>query len=291
MKQFFAALMMLFLINSPIRADELLIRHIAPQGSLDQRSLYVIDLLRLALEKTANTDGPYRLETINRKMFQGRAIKQLAAGKSVDVIWTMTSVEREQQLLPIRIPLLKGLLGHRIFIIRAEDKEKFSMISTLDDLKGLTAGQGHDWPDSEILRANGIKVISSPSYKGLFSMLEMKRFDYFPRGINEPWAEVAAHKDKHFIVEETLLIQYPAPQYFFVNKDNTQLALRLERGLRLAITDGSFDRLFYHHPANREIFESAKIEQRKIFRFKNPLLPAETPLQEKVLWYSPKSRK
>ncbi|WP_019616497.1 transporter substrate-binding domain-containing protein [Psychromonas ossibalaenae] len=291
MKQFFTALMLLFLINSITRADELVIRHISPQGSQDQRSLYVIDLLHLALKKTAETDGPYRLEKINRKMFQGRAIKQLAAGRLVDVVWTMTSKEREELLLPIRIPLLKGLLGHRIFIIRAEDKEKFSMISTLDDLKKLTAGQGHDWPDSEILRANGIKVISSPTYKGLFSMLEMERFDYFPRGINEPWAEVDAHKDKQFVVEESLLIQYPAPQYFFVNKHNTQLALRLEKGLRLAIKDGSFDRLFYHHPANREIFESANIEHRKIFRFKNPLLPVETPLQEKSLWYTPQFEK
>ncbi len=77
-------------------------------------------------------------------MQQGRAILSLMQGEHVDVVWTMTSRKREKQLLPIRIPLLKGLQGYRIFIINENDNEKFNKISTLEDLRELVAGQGRD---------------------------------------------------------------------------------------------------------------------------------------------------
>ena len=117
-------------------------------------------------------------------------------------------------------------------------------------------------------------------------MLSYKRFDYFPRGVNEIWEEVRTHRNQGLIVEKTLLLKYPAPIYFFVNKRNVELAKRLEKGLRLAIQDGSFDRLFLNHPSNRPIFELAQMKKRRIFLLKNPLLPEETPLWDKALWYS-----
>lgn len=141
------------------------------------------------------------------------------------------------------------------------------------------------WPDSKILKASGISVVKSTGYSTLFSMLEGERFDYFPRGVNEPWAEVKAHKEKNLEVEKTLIIQYPAPIYFFVNKNNHKLAFRIERGLRMAIADGSFERLFRSHPANEEVFTLANIQNRRIFKLKNPLLPSQTPLHDESLWY------
>jgi len=116
-------------------------------------------------------------------MQQGRAIHQLAQDKNVDIIWTVTSKTRERQLLPIRIPLLKGLLGHRVLIIRKKEKRIFSAVLNLEDLQQFTAGQGHDWPDVKILQANGINVSTASTYDGLFSMLQAARFDFFPRGI------------------------------------------------------------------------------------------------------------
>lgn len=287
MRHIFAIMVILLLNGNIICAKELVVRHIRPVGRQDQRNVYFIDMLRLALEKTSHTDGPFRLEMCTDKMQQQRAIKCLSKGILVDIVWTMTSKEREAKLLPIRIPLLKGLMGYRILIIREEDKEKFRAINTLEDLKMLKAGQGHDWPDTEILRANGIEVIGGPSYDGLFAMLKKKRFDYLPRCVNEPWAEIEAHKNKNLVVEQTLLIQYTAPSYFFVNSKNTRLANRLEKGLRLAIKDGSFDQMFRHHPTNKDIFELLKFEKRKIIRLKNPFLPSETPLEVKELWYAP----
>jgi len=266
---------------------ELEVRHVRPESATDQRHEYYISMLRLALNKTKDIDGEFRLVATNTQMFQSRGLEQLKKNKSVDIIWTMTSKEREAELIPVRIPLLKGLLGHRIFIIRKGEESRFSRINTLVELKQLTAGQGSDWPDTQILQANGIKVVGSVNYDDLFEMLKYKRFDYFPRGVNEPWAEVKAHPNSKLTVEKTLLLHYPAPIYFFVNKKNVNLAHRLERGLRIALKDGSFKQVFRHHPANREVFELANIKTRKVFKLHNPLLPIETPLEEKGLWYLP----
>ncbi len=112
-------------------AKELVIRHIRPEQKFDQRNLYYADLLRLALDKTVNSDGPYKCKMTKRNMMQKRAIASLEAGREIDVVWTMTSKNREKILLPIRIPILKGLLGHRIFIIRKQDREKFALVNTL----------------------------------------------------------------------------------------------------------------------------------------------------------------
>ena len=35
----------------------------------------------------------------------------------IDIIWRMTSVDLEQRLAPVYWPLLKGMMGYRIFII------------------------------------------------------------------------------------------------------------------------------------------------------------------------------
>jgi ABC-type amino acid transport substrate-binding protein len=256
------------------------------EAKTDVRQDYFVELLRLALEKSADSDGPFVLQTCNLEMqFQDRGLRLLQRGEVINLAWTMTSIEREQQLLPIRIPLLKGLLGYRIFIIREADQDKFAAVRSLDDLKRFTAGQGLRWPDTEILRANGLDVLVGSSYDGLFAMLRKHRFDYFPRGITEAWKELEAHSGQGLAVENTLLLHYPTAIYYFVNKNDTNLAARIERGLRRAIEDGSFESLFQHY--NARWIEGTDMKQRRIFELENPLLPAETPLAETGLWFHP----
>jgi hypothetical protein len=54
-----------------------------------------------------------------------------------------------------------------------------------------------------------------------------------------------------------------------------------------AINDGSFDKLFFHYPANAEAFAKAHLEKRQLIVLKNPLLPPATPLSQKNLWFFP----
>lgn len=259
-----------------------LVRYPQPESGTDTRSSYPLKLLQLAIDKSG---GAYRLEPSEVKMLQGRALLQLAQGSDIEVAWSMTSHERERDLLPVRIPIDRGLIGWRIFLIREQDRARFAAIRTLPQLQAQTAGQGHDWPDTRILRANGLPTAGEAKYEALFAMLGTGQIHYFPRSISEIEEELRLHPGLKLMIEPTLALRYPAAQYYFVNKNNTALARAIEQGLQRAMADGSFEQLFQaHHGA---ILRQANLAGRTIFHLNNPLLPAATPLQQKQWWYAP----
>ncbi len=240
---------------------------------------YPVRLLEMALQRA---DARYRIRSAEQKMGQARVMLELERGKMIDVMWTMTSTERERDLLPVRIPIYKGLIGWRLLLIRREALPQFAGIAELSQLKTLLALQGHDWPDTDILRANGFRVSTGAYYATMFSMLASGRVDYFPRSIVEIWNEAEANKAAQLVVEPTILLRYPTAFYFFVNKRNTALAAALEHGLESMIADGSFDKLF--HEYHDAIIKQAHLAGRRVFELDNPLLPAATPLARKGLW-------
>jgi hypothetical protein len=274
-----------------LQAQEPLAIKIRPfrEKNIDYTKEYKYQLLELILGKTKATDGPFRIDVLKAEMIAQSRVLDLIDRGTITVIATMTSKEREKKLRPIRIPIFKNLFGYRIFIINRRDQEKFARIQTEEQLQKLWAGLGHDWPDLKILKANGFNVVGSSSYRGLFSMLQEGRFDYFPRAVQEPWREVEEEKTRDLIVEPTLLIHYHAPVYFFVSNRNLKLYERIERGFQMAIQDGSFEKLFNTHWYIQDTLKLAKIRQRRIFRLNNPLLPPETPLDRKAFWYVPES--
>ena len=284
----FVVLSSVLLLSQVTMAAELTVIYGNPKWENDPRQGYFIELLTLALTKTTAPDDTFNITIYDIKTQQSRAFKMLNYG-TLDVLWSMTSIEREKILLPVRIPLLKGLLGHRVLMIRKADSDKFATITTLAQLRKLMAGQGHDWPDTQILRANELKVTTTSTYGGLFKMLQMKRFDYFPRGVNEAWAELETHQNEGFMIEPKLSLYYLSPAYFFVNQDNQALATRIEKGLRLALKDGSFDRLFYTYLKGQgrgdNAFTLDKLKRRTVLSLANPFLPPLTPINEKALWF------
>ncbi|MES2948424.1 MAG: hypothetical protein V4858_07775 [Pseudomonadota bacterium] len=250
--------------------------------SVDARQAYPLKVLALALTKAG---ADFELLPSRSVMTQSRALIQLSrgVGADVNVVWTMTSKEREDTFLPIRIPIDKGLLGWRIFLIHRSKAAQFATVKTLNDLKKYEAGQGHDWPDTDILRASGLRVQGIAKYDGLFKMLESGRIDYFPRSVVEIWAEEKSHSDMELEIEKTVILQYPAALYFFVKKDNTALASVIEAGMRIAVKDGSFDKLFAEEYEGD--IKRANLKARTRFQLPNPLLPEQTPLQDKKLWF------
>lgn len=260
---------LILLLSAPVLADE---RVIVWDRTYDQPSM--IEMLQLALDKTADKT-PYQLVR-SLEMEQGRVIEELKKSDLVDVAAFAPTADREDNAIAVRIPVSKGLLGFRVCLIRAGEEGKFEKIHSMGDwlTSGLTIGQGTHWPDTPILESNSIKVVKSVRYKPLFKMLEKKRFDCFPRSVNEVLSEFEKLENDKLVIEQHLLFQYRLPTFFFVNKENLLLAKRIERGLKMAIEDGSFDELFdkYH----QDTLKKLNISQRKIISLDNPFLSDET---------------
>jgi ABC-type amino acid transport substrate-binding protein len=226
---------------------------------------YFYDVLKLALKKTEASDGPFEISFASETSSVNRSLADLKNDVNINVMWTTIDKRREQELLPVRISLLHELNNYRIFLIRDGDQARFDQVKSVNDLRKLTAGLGSQWPDADVMRNDDFNVVTSPTYSSLFKMLVAKRFDYFPRGLYEVWDEAARYKDQGLVVEKKLMLYYQAPFYFFVNKKNTALADRIERGLNIALADGSFDELFLSVPSYKRGMEEQKNSQRILF--------------------------
>ncbi|XZG69957.1 substrate-binding periplasmic protein [Chitinibacteraceae bacterium HSL-7] len=253
------------------------------QARHDPQLDYVLEILKLGLAESGHT---YRLQQSDRVMVQSRAIESMRRGEGPqDVIWTMTDPDRERELIPIRIPIYRGLIGWRQLLIRGDDAARFARIRSKADLQHEAMGQMHDWPDTTILRANGFDVRSAPSYEHLFEMLAAGRFDAFPRAVTEIRPELASHGNLPITIAPRLLIRYPTAFYFFVAPSRPQLSRDLARGLERAIASGQFQAVFERHFGH--ILQDLSSQPQTVIELKNPLLPPATPLDRSELWYHP----
>jgi hypothetical protein len=267
-------------LNRPTAPADVL-RYPRSFSGYENQNNYVLALLQLALDKAGSS---LRLTPSTHSMGQDRALTELALQRNVDVVWAMTSTAREAKLLPIRISIDKGLMGWRVALMAKEHADLLQNVHTMSDLQALQAGQGHDWPDRQILADNGLPVQASSSYEGLFHMLAAGRFDYFPRSLLEIGREAKSYQGLGLTIDPYLLLHYPTSSYFFVSPNNPQLAEILRVGLERALADGSFDALFFEH--NGRFLAQLKLSQRRVLELHNPLLPAATPLQRAELWLS-----
>lgn len=283
--QTFVLLALLSCINLVNASD--FVRYVDSKKYPDPKQSYFVELLTLALEASKEKYGAYQLQPVAIEMAQGRTSIMLQRNELIDLTWRMTTKELEQKLQAIYFPILKGLMGHRIFIIRKSEQSLFTKELSLENLKEIHLGQGNNWPDADVLLANGFSVIQGYDIH-LLEMLKKGRFNYFPRALHEPWYEIINEPD--LIVEENLMIKYPAPMFFFVNKHNKLLQQRLEFGLSQLLNSGKFEQFFLNHPVTSGILAKANVNNRRIFELKNPLLSEQVKklLLDERLWISTK---
>lgn len=248
---------------------------------------YYAGLVRLALVKTEAEYGPCELDVAEHGVPAARMYRNLAAGLDADILAMTTSPERTLDYHSIPIPLLKGLMGYRVFFIRTSDLASFATVETLEDLKAFKAGQGTDWPDVVPLKHNGFAVVTAHNYVSHFDMLRANRFDFFPRGAQEILGEQAKFGGNGLAIEPRLVLAYPSPAYFHVRKDNRALAERIEAGLDLALKDGSFDEYFYSSPLIKDIYQKLGLDERKILFICNPDHNDRELLNDTWLWIKP----
>lgn len=282
----FVALLMAF----PAYAEPQVLNIPKARSEYDVAHSYYSTLLQKALHKAANgREVPVFNETL--MMEQGRATNELIKGKLVDVYWLGTDSHKEENLRAIRIPLERGLMGFRKFIITRDMVPTFDKVTTLSDLQKLVACQVTHWPDTQILEAAGLQVWDSAVYENLFRQVSAKRCDYFPRGYHEGIAELdqRRHLYPSLIRYEPLLLRYPFAVYFFVPKDKEALAQWIEQGLEKMIDDGELLLHMQRHPLTTKIFPLGRDKDVREIDIPNPLMPKDTDYTNSRYWFQPEN--
>jgi len=273
-----------FAYISAVFSSESVIRYF-PSGAIYE---YRWKLLELALAHTNDTKKPLQLAPFSENVTQNRGISLLEAG-DIDVIALGTNAEREAQLLPIKIDILRGIVGFRLLVIRSADQDRITQMDEVSLRKQLMFGLNSQWADLPIMRSNGFSVVTSSDYENLFAMLAANRFDAFPRGLNEARRELDERKQNYpqLAIEKSKAFYFPYPVYFWVNKNNEALAKRIELGLNRSLADGSFRKLFESYHATE--ITAIKREKRKVILLDNTILPAGNAKPD-TSWWWPKSK-
>lgn len=250
----------------------------------DPHGEYILDILRQAISYSSQ---PYQLQGSRSTMQQARSIYELTSSQgTVDVLWTMSTDEREAQLIPIRIPIDKGLIGWRIALLTPENVNLFKRVKTAKDLEAFTAGQELDWPDVPILQSNGLPVKTSTTYETLFTMLRAGRFDYFPRSLLEVQFEFDGPIGKNLAIDPHIVLHYPSALYFFVSPREPKMAEDIRSGLEEMIRNGSFEKTFQRY--QQATIKGVNLKNRTIIPLRNPTLsPDKMPLNRPELWFKP----
>ena len=111
---------------------------------------YRIELANLILSKTAQQFGPGRIAPITPKDPTQQRCLRLLKHNLVDLVYLPPTEQRLAELEAIKIDIHNGMLGYRVLLINKQDKESFSRVKTLDDLRGFIGGFGSHWADYKV---------------------------------------------------------------------------------------------------------------------------------------------
>ena len=237
---------------------------------------YAHQLLQFALDSTIESHGAYQLKANNARLSFNRSSFMLEQGKEFQIAYFGASQGLHKNLIPIKIPLYRGLLGYRLLVTNKKTAEKLSKVKSIEELRKFKAGFNSQWSDFPIFETNNLKVEAATNIANLYSMLSYERFDYFPRSLREVDQELIRFNatSKSLQVVEDLALFYPHPVYYHVSPQFKLLAERIEIGLKNILLNGQFRSLFnqYH---NKYIQKYAPVKRNVIYlkRYQNNELP------------------
>ena len=283
----FRRLIFLFALCASVQAETMNFVHPPPEAAGDERHLYYWQLLDAALASNREQFGDYSVKPFDTPMTFQRAAAEVESGNGrVNIVSRATNLDLEKRLNPIRIPLDKGLLGARLFLVMPDVQARLNQVSTLDELRRFTIGQSSAWSDVRILREAGFKLVLTDAYLPLFSMLGAGRFDLFSRGAIEIDSEWRANREMvpGLAIEKKFLLYYPMPRYFFVPRtaEGERMAARIEDGLQRLRRSGEFERRY--QAWKKLVLKDIPLNGRTLFRLPNPELSPEAPLADKYWW-------
>ncbi len=241
------------------------------------RQQYEREILDAVLTATEATKGPFSIVESREDYPLAEDEASVFRSKGFDIFGTVAGNQKlanEQKIL-IPLPLMKGILGYRILIVRKADAATFAAIKSAADLKKLRMGIPNTWADAGLFRHNGYPVVEKGSFDDLFQRLENNEFDYVTFGANEVtsvFTERAAKSGK-LIVEPSLLVYYPFPLVFYVNPQQPALADRVTNGLQTISANGELDKIFNRFYG--DLLGQLHVAKRTRITLENPILPKE----------------
>jgi len=276
---------------APIRAaDEpnvMVFRYHEADSPSDQRDRYNWRVLAAVLERTRAAYGDYRLVPSTRQAGFRQADGVLGGNDVRNVTVLAGRPGAADEVIGVRIPVDRGLIGYRVLLIRDADQRRFARIENRRDLSRISIGQLDSWQVTKILRADGMNVVTGESYEGLFKMLMTRRFDAFSRGVGEIGDEYDSHSAEYpgLAIEKTLLLHIPMAEYFWFPNDEEgrRHAERVRIGLQAMISDGSLKTLFDQEFGER--LRRLDIGGRRVIELPNPVQEHPEFDENSDLWF------
>jgi len=261
-------------------------------SDIDAHAAFGWDVLGAVLERTRATHGDYTLTTSSDPA-QALRFRHATVSSDIQVNTVLLTISPEwnEVLLPVRIPVMRGLLGYRLLLVHRSDLDRFSRINTLAELSQVSIGSVKHWVDTTIMQAAGLSVVTGTTYDGLFKMMQAHRFETLTRGVHQIESEMAAIEAdpaNDIVVEPHLLMHYHLPVYFWFSRDREgrRRAERVKVGLAAMVADGSLERMF--EARFGAVIRKYDLAHRTIIELPNPLLSPEDPVSDPRMWYRPR---
>ncbi|SMF00050.1 hypothetical protein SAMN02745866_00010 [Alteromonadaceae bacterium Bs31] len=246
-----------------------------PHTHNDKRFDYSYRLLELALNVTQESYGPYLLKRSDLTMFRDRQFKEIKEGRLLNVMVSPPKPGGTGKALRVKFPIQKGIGSIRLFFVLEDNVDLLSKVETIEDLRQFTIGANDQWSTTVALRNDKFNVVAGESYLYLFQMLQARRFQLFPRGLNEIYTEHKNFKNNipNLTIDEHIAIVSYLPSYFYVSPTAPRLAERLETGLKILFENGALDAIFNEFYGG--VIKKAQLDKRRVLYMTNTSIGPE----------------
>lgn len=256
---------------------EYVYKHRSTLSSGNDREKYIWEVLRMSLEATVEDYGAYEIVEVENINQVREDVELMDNTGLITVISDSLNDNNIENLDFVQVPLLRNLLGYRVFFINKIRQDEFETVTDSESLKPFKFGIAYGWNDKIILEHSGYEVYEEEKYEALYRSLMEGNFDIFSRGVNEIVGELDAYHEAYpdLHIEENILLYYPLPRYFWFSKsdEGAFLKARVEVGLSRIIDDGSFYELFDSYFA--EDLKTLDLDQRILIELENPVYKDE----------------
>jgi len=242
-----------------------------PLLSYDKRAQHKDEVIHTALELSKAKFGDYEFTEVDVEMSTGRALKELQAGKYINVFIASADPTWERDAKAIKVPIRLGMLSYRLLLIRKQDADVFAKLTTRNDLAQFFAGLQPHWSTTNVFKLHNLNVIHGHEFDSLFLMLRKKRFDYIPRAVYEAFDELEQRSElqQDIVIAPQIALRIPSATYIYVTPDEPGIYQRLSFGMTQLQQSGQLRQIFDKYYADE--FRRAELDKRTIIELENPL--------------------